>query len=484
MTTIKKDGKKISFVAEMPLVIIGAGACGLVAGLAALSAGIEAVVVERDKIPRGSTFMSSGFIPAAGTRFQQAAGIQDTPALMAKDILDKNQNQADPAIVTAITNAAAEVVEWLTDAYQIPFELVEGFLYPGHSRMRMHCTPRRSGEELMSCLLNAAQKAGLPILTEARASTLHVDEECCIYGVSCQRPDGAIEQIGCQTLLLACNGYGASPELLTRHIPQMAEALYFGHEGNQGEAVIWGKALGASLKDMGAYQGHGSLAWPHQTLISWAVMMQGGIQINLDGKRFSNEHSGYSEQAAKVLAQPKGLAFNIFDARIHQQCLQFEDYRNAEDAGAIKTFASAEELAEELDLPKKSVLETFQVLDTLQSQGGTDQFGRHFDSTQALSPPWYAIQATGALFHTQGGLEINCTGQVLNPRGQALPNLYAAGGAARGLSGAGDSGYLSGNGLLSAVVMGALAARAAAASLLASNDSTPVSHPSQCIKPD
>ena len=45
-------------------------------------------------------------------------------------------------------------------------------------------------------------------------------------------------------------------------------------------------------------------------------MMQGGLQINCDGKRFSNEHQGYSEQARRVIAQPGGTVWNLFDARL------------------------------------------------------------------------------------------------------------------------------------------------------------------------
>ena len=80
----------------------------------------------------------------------------------------------------------------------------------------------------------------------------------------------------------------------------------------------------------------------------------------------------------------------------------------------------------------------------------------------ALKPPYYAIRVTGALLHTQGGLEIDVDGRVLHPDGTPLPNLLAAGGAARGLSGPDASGYLSGNGLLSAAVLGRICGRTAA----------------------
>jgi fumarate reductase flavoprotein subunit len=69
---------------------------------------------------------------------------------------------------------------------------------------------------------------------------------------------------------------------------------------------------------------------------------------------------------------------------------------------------------------------------------------------------------TGALFHTQGGLAINRDAQVLTRHGQPLPNIFAAGGAAVGVSGPDASGYLSGNGLLTAVALGRVAGTAAA----------------------
>jgi len=50
-------------------------------------------------------------------------------------------------------------------------------------------------------------------------------------------------------------------------------------------------------------------------------------------------------------------------------------------------------------------------------------------------------------------------------RGEPLPNLWAAGGAARGVSGQEVWGYLSGNGLLSALAGGFIAAQSIAKAL-------------------
>jgi len=65
----------VDFDSEVPVLIIGAGAAGLTAALAAVEAGVEPVLIERDAVPSGSTALSAGLIPAAGTRFQAALGI-------------------------------------------------------------------------------------------------------------------------------------------------------------------------------------------------------------------------------------------------------------------------------------------------------------------------------------------------------------------------------------------------------------------------
>ncbi len=448
---------------EVSVLVIGAGACGLSAALAAHDAGQEVLVLERDALPRGSTAMSSGFVPAAGTRWQRDRGIDDSAELMANDIQAKNHDQADPRVVRSLAQHSAEVIEHLADQHAVPFELVEGFLYPGHSVMRMHCTPRRTGEELMGALLQACEKASVDILTECTVRQLLVDEHDHVMGVALQRPDGSWERIGCQALVLACSGYGGHAELVGQHLPYMKDAVFYGHTGNQGDALLWGQALGASTADLGACQGHGSLAWPHQTLISWALMMQGGVQVNRLGVRFSNEHKGYSEQARTVLEQPGRCVWNIYDERIHMAALSFEDYRQAHAAMAVKSAQTVSELAALTQLPEGALIQTLAHVRVLCDQHQTDEFGRTFGPDQQLQGPWFAIQVTGALFHTQGGLEIDAHGRVLRATDrQPLPNLFAGGGAARGVSGAGDSGYLSGNGLLSAVVMGTLAGRSAA----------------------
>ena len=429
---------------KVPVVVVGAGACGLVAALAAREAGADVLVLERDASPSGSTALSSGFIPAAPTRFQRAAGVADSAQAMAADIQRKNKGQADPKIVHAVCRASGPTLEWLADTHGVPFQLVEGFLYPGHAALRMHSVPEKTGAALMGSLLNAASRKDIDILTSAHVT--EVDGK----SVKIERPDASGEEIEYGSLVLACSGFGGNRAMVKQHLPEIADALYFGHAGNQGDALRWGSALGAALADLTAYQGHGSVATPHGILITWALMTEGGIQVNERGERFSNEHLGYSEQCLPVLRQPGGVAWCVYDERLHQLGMTFPDYREAFRAGAVKPDPSFPLLGETLEKVRGY------------ASGGQDPFGRDFSAKPALAPPYYAIKVTGALFHTQGGLVVDEHARVLDRAGRPLPNLFAGGGAARGLSGSQVWGYLSGNGLLSALTLGRIAGASAA----------------------
>ncbi|MEH6647676.1 FAD-dependent oxidoreductase [Sulfitobacter sp.] len=443
-----------AFDLSVETLIIGAGACGMVAALAAHEAGQDVLLVEADPVPSGSTALSAGLIPAAGTRFQTEARIEDTPALFAQDIQAKAHNENDPDLVAALAGQAGAVIEWLADSHGLLFSLVSDFDYPGHSRRRMHGLPQRAGRELMDALRSRIEALDIPLICHRRASRLFAQNDV-IAGAELTLPDGSCETVGCRRLILACNGFGGNQEMVAKHMPDIADAVWFGHDGNRGEAINWGRALGAATRHLGAYQGHGNVAHPHGILITWATITEGGFQVNAQGQRFWNESQGYSEAARAVMAQPGGSVWTIFDGRIAAIARQFDDFKLAEQQGAIAVADNVAALADQLGIPRTGLQQTFDAL----PQDGRDDFGRSWQS-QPLVPPYHAVKVTGALFHTQGGLEIDpATARVRKADGGSFANLFAAGGAACGVSGTGDSGYLSGNGLLAATVLGYIAGR-------------------------
>ena len=125
--------------------------------------------------------------------------------------------------------------------------------------------------------------------------------------------------------------------------------------------------------------------------------------------------------------------------------------------GAIRSAHDLEKLSKIISLPKSNLERTFQDIEDFHLGKREDSFGRDFQEKPMLEPPYYAVQVSCSLFHTQGGLAVNSEARVMHKEGYSLPNLFAGGGAAQGVSGPAVWGYLSGNGLLTAITLGRLA---------------------------
>jgi fumarate reductase flavoprotein subunit len=446
---------EISWEMETDVVVVGAGGCGLISALIMAQNGLEVLLVEKASTVGGNTAMSAGFIPAAGTRFQRRRGIMDTPEAMAKDILAKNGYQSDPVITMLLAHKTAEVVEWMSEEIGVPLDLVTEVRWPGFSADRTHGPPSRSGEELVHHLYKAVRKTSSILMAlNSPVVDLVVDETGAVVGVIGET--WRREAVHCKKTMLACNGFAGNPQMVARHIPEIADAVYFGAEGNTGDGIRWGMELDAALDHMTGYQAHASLAYPESILLTWRVIAMGGIMVNKEGRRFGDETIGYSPFAQEVLRQPDKLGFHVFGQRAYEAFQGYKDFRNCIESGAIKTASSLPELAGSLHVDENNLVDTVGKYNLAITGSSEDPFGRTRFMSR-LEPPFYGARVTAALFHTQGGLRVNSNAQVLRTDGKPIPNLYAGGGTAVGISGFSPSGYNPGNGLTAALGLGKVA---------------------------
>ena len=221
---------------HFPVIVVGAGGAGLCAALAARDAGAEVLVLERDAVPMGSTAMSTGLIPAAGTPDQAVQGIDDSPERFADDVMGKTKGKTDRAIALRLAEQSWDTIRWLRDDHKVPLALIGGFLYPGHSAMRMYGTPHRTGGELMASLQQACEASDTIILTEATVTRL-LSKDGVVTGAAFTRPDGTTETATCDALILASCGFGGNAEMVAEWIPEMAAAPYHGHPGNKAKLL-------------------------------------------------------------------------------------------------------------------------------------------------------------------------------------------------------------------------------------------------------
>lgn len=447
--------------AEVDVLVAGAGACGLIAALRAAEQGASVAVLEKLDRFAGNTTLSCGSIPAAGTRLQREAGIEDSADTMIADMERVAGDHEAPHLTRMLAYRSGEVVDWLNQYCEVQMKLYTNYKHVGHTIPRLHTQPTGRGIELVEALARAAQRDGIEVVFSNPISRLIADEHGAVIGAEVSSGKQRYS-IRAKKTILATNGYGANAAMLREFCPEIAGAQYFGATGSEGEAIEWGRQLGAKLGNIGAYQSHASVAYPHGELLTWSAAEKGAFYVNGSGRRFGNENLGYSGFGALVMAQGN-VAYAIYDSRIRDYVAHYQDtYRVLVEQGGAKEAATVEELAALHGIDAEALRETIERYNAAARGEQADEFGRSAFGMAPLQAPFVITRVNAGLFHTQGGLMVDAQGRVLREDGHAIPNLFAGGGAAAGVSGrAGGAGYVSGNGLLAAAVLGYVAGETA-----------------------
>ena len=444
--------------------VVGGGACGMAAAIAARQQGAEVVLLEKEPVLGGNTALSTGSVPGAGTRFQAAAGIEDSPERMAEDILRQTGYQSDRELVLHLCNESRELVHWLVDDLGVELYLVTDYKHVGHSVHRLHAPASREGSDLVRDLRRAMKDFEVPVRVGVPVVGILTGDDGSVVGVEVEE-EGERIRVEAEKVILASNGFAANREMLRRYCPDVADAPYFGAPGNTGEGIEWGQRLGGLTEHMGAYQGYAAVS-PNGTLVSWTTIEKGGIIVDQEGRRFGDETSGYSAFVPEVQRHTDGPIYVIFDRKIMESVRDHEPrFRGLVEGGIVKEAPTLDELAALYDIRRNNLKETLARYNEA-VRAGADEFGRKEFGTAPLEFPLYVVQASTGLFHTQGGLKINTNAQPLRADGSPIENLYAGGGVAVGISGADDGkGYSSGNGLLTALGWGKIAGEHAGGSI-------------------
>jgi fumarate reductase flavoprotein subunit len=443
---------------DSDIIVIGAGGCGLMAALVAAKKGMRVLLLEKTDKPGGGTAFSSKGIRAAASRRQRELKIRDNAALYAQDILRRNNGESDAVLTRRLAETSGRVADFLTDEAGIEFQIGE-FAF-GHSAQRSHSW--KEDKTVTDFLFAAVEREkkiqlrfSLPVLALER------DDGGAVVGV---RTDAGL--LTARKIILASGGFGASAELLSRYIPKAVDIPFPGHHGSTGDGIKMGLEIGAALENMGAFQPYPAYIGPGKRAVAPEVALSGGIMVDAAGKRFVDETRYPGGLGIKMLDLPGKQAYEIFDERIfklHRSAPGLRSLSGLIDAGLLLKGKTPEELAGKLGIDAEGLKQTIRDCNQRAASGDQDAFGRVLP--QPFEGPYYGIKVTVALYHTQGGLKVNADGQVLCADGSIIPNLYAGGGVAVGVSGKGLEGYLPGNGLLASLGLGMITAEHAVASL-------------------
>lgn len=437
------------------VVVVGGGGAGIASAISASQNGADVILIEKMGYLGGATMFSGGIIPAVGTTQQQEANIQDDNDWFARDVLRPSNYSVRKDLVYKVVEESKPLIEWI-ESMGVHFDLITNSLYYGQSNYRMHLA-EGGGSQMTSIMIDYLEGIdNITILTSTAGTGLLTNDAGEVIGVSAN--DGEKDfNIYANNTVLATSGFAANKEMLEEYIPEMVDAYPLVAPGATGEGILWGMELGAAVANMKAYQGHAFYNEESNQTIAQAIANNGGIFVNKNGVRFTNEYNGYSELSPHVLAQPGKYAYLVFDKNIADNTSQFAGYV---EQGIVTSGNTAEELAANLGIDEAAMKDTFDRY-VASIAKGEDEFNRT-KLPASWEGPFYAIRITADLRHTQGGLVTDTDAHVLREDGSVIQGLYAAGGVTEGFASTGGAAYMSGDGLLQAFVFGRIAGKNAA----------------------
>ncbi len=443
---------------EYDVIVLGAGGAGMCAAIAAKEAGAENVVIfEKMALCGGNTSYSSSGMNAAYTKYQQEAGIEDSVDLFISDTIAGGHNKNNVALVTQLCEGSAAGIDWIA-AHGL--ELSDVTSMAGASVARCHRPADKTavGASLVPALEAAVAEAGIEIVYETPAKELIVTDGA-VTGVIVEGADGVQSAYTAGAVILTTGGFGANFDMITMYRPDLADFVTTNAPGVQGDGMVMAQAAGANLIQMDQIQIHPTVYQETGALIGEAVRGGGGILINANGERFTNEMGTRDVVSAAELKQPDGKVWVLYDQTLYDANKVCANY---EKRGMSIKGETLDELCATIGVDAAAVQATLDVYNAAVADGGaSDPFGRTTGLVKALeTAPFYAIPCSPGIHHCMGGVFVDGDSQALTIKREKVPGLFAAGEVTGGIHG---DNRLGGNAVCDIVVMGINAGQKAAA---------------------
>jgi fumarate reductase flavoprotein subunit len=445
------------------IIVIGGGAAGWSAALAAVQSGCSVLLLEKLAESGGSSAMSGGCLALAGTDLQAAQGVTDSPDLLFKDLCEVGQYVNDAGLVRTYCDVQLWTYDWLKKAGVSFSPVIE--TASGQSVPRVHTV---DPADMVRALKAAAEQSGkADYRPDTEAEALLTDDSGRVGGV---RLNGGEEISARKAVIIASGGFAKNPDMLDRYAPQYAEAVFVAGAGSQGDGLRMGTSLGADVRDMDYVKGtFGKHPTDETNDHSLQAVYKGAIAVNQDGARFVDESISYKLLGDAVMAQSWHTGYQIMDQGIFDtgdDRVRILDFGRRLEEGLFYVGESLEELATLIEIDSEVLVATVTRYNGFVEAGHDPEFGRkhlvhqHGALRKIETPPYYAYPSTAVVFGTYCGLRIDSKARVLRTNGSPIDGLFAAGEVTGGFHGA---AYMTGSALGKALVFGRIAGIEAAA---------------------
>ncbi len=437
------------------VVIIGAGGAGLTAAIEATNAGADVIVVEKNAFMGGNTNYATGGMNAAGTKYQEADGIQDSPDLYYADTMKGGKNLNNPELLKVMTEKSAETLYWLES---LGADLSEIGISGGQSVNRIHKGPGGMpvGTHLMNIFDEQIDKLGIEVKLNTKAVEI-LAEGNKVTGIKVENKDGNSYTINAKAVILAAGGFGANPELVEKFKPELKGFGTTNAPGATGDALALVEKLDVSLTDIEQIQTHPTVVPKINEMITEGIRGDGAILVNHEALRFINELETRDVVSKAILEQNGATAFLVLDKQVYEKASTYKKYK---DQGLLKEAQTLGELAGIMNVDAAALEATVAKYNEAVKSKSDAEFGRTSLEVELITAPYYTVEISPAIHHTMGGVTINTDAQVINNSGAAVEGLFAAGEVTGGVHGGNRIG---GNAVTDITVFGRIAGANASA---------------------
>lgn len=461
---------------DYDVIVIGTGIAGHCSALEALAAGARVLMVDSEAQIGGSSWLSTGILMGANTRFQRQRGVLDDSAeLLYQLYISANQWKVQPSVARRLCYEAGPTIDWLE---QQGVEYLDLTNSGGEDRPRGHVTA--GGKSIVSTLAGRAGKySQLDTALKTKVDRLLV-ENGAVTGIAAGE-----SSVTAKAVIMAMGGMAADLDMVAQWQGAVfwesgsSAPRYVGMESSRGDAVRLGEQVGAQII---AGRGSRSPIWSFGGgyLPGWLIV------VNALGRRFYDETSPYGTAEVLYSVQPGAVGYAIFDDAIKRSIKSYSDVVDhlkvvlpetesiqrlflspaVDDlvaGGKIIRADTIQALAARLGVPLANLLGTLERYNGLVAGGFDDDYLKPAKSLRPIgTPPFYAFDIHLPMFGLTGtGVRIDHNACAIHRDSRAIPGLFAAGECTGGVLGSVYVG--SGNALANASTYGRIAGRSAAA---------------------
>ncbi|MEG1826599.1 MAG: FAD-binding protein [Gordonibacter sp.] len=479
-----QSSKQEAWDTEAEIVIIGLGAAGLAAAIAAKKEGAQSVLcleVAPEEFAGGNTRVSGDMLMIPD---DVSSGVTYQTTL-------NDSYEVPSEYMQAWAEGVCGNMAWLTE--ELGYDLQPGTAaapefpgLPGSDKIKTYYVDGICGfSSLWLPFMDTAAELGVEIMYETRATELIFDTTTKeVFGVLAG--DKRIK--ASKGVIMACGGFENDPDLLQNYFPGIGcpNPFYNGSPYNVGDGIRMAQKIGADLWHMNSIAASaicGRTLSPDSRSAGFLnLSSKDYIYINNEGERFMCEETKSLARHGKL--KDKGIwplltvptpSHVIFGSAAFNEKFLFGsiDYMGwsiiAEpgpatnqalvDAGVLVKADTLAELARKIGHNADAITATVDRYNSMVAQGKDEDFGRgesvydnYFFSAEKASGtsdvttysntktevlkafplvpiegPFYAMEVALGLLNTQGGAKRNGESQVLDTDGSVIPRLYSAG---------------------------------------------------------